>query len=148
MRIFYDKDVNLNVLLGRKIAVVGYGSQGHAQAQNLRDSGIEVIVCLRKGGPSYERAVEDGFSPVSTREGAEAADIIQILNPDETQGKVYREDVAPAMKAGKTLLFSHGFNIHYGQISPPKDVDVIMVAPRAPVISFGANMCVGPESRR
>lgn len=132
MRIFYEKDVNLNVLLGKKVAVVGYGSQGHAQAQNLRDSGIDVMVCARPGGPSYEMAVEHGFTPVSTREGAEAADIIQILIPDEIQGKVYREDIAPVMKTGKTLLFSHGFNIHYGQIVPSKGVDVIMVAPKGP----------------
>ncbi len=132
MRIFYEKDVNLNVLLGKKVAVVGYGSQGHAQAQNLRDSGIDVMVCARPGGPSYEMAVEHGFTPVSTREGAEAADIIQILIPDEIQGKVYREDIAPVMKAGKTLLFSHGFNIHYGQIVPSKGVDVVMVAPKGP----------------
>jgi ketol-acid reductoisomerase len=132
MRIFYDGDVDARALQGKQVAVIGYGSQGHAQAQNLRDSGIEVIVGQRPGSPNFERAVEDGFQPVSAREAAEAADVIQLLVPDHLQARLYREDVASSMKAGKTLLFSHGFNIHYGQIVPPAEVDVVMVAPKGP----------------
>ncbi len=132
MRIFYEADADLNVLRGKKVAVVGYGSQGHAQAQNLRDSGVDVIVGQRPGSANYERAIEDGFKPVSAREAAETADVIQLLTPDHIQAQVYRQDVAPSMKAGKTLLFSHGFNIHFGQILPPPEADVVMVAPKGP----------------
>lgn len=132
MQIFYDADADLNVLRGKKVAVIGYGSQGHAQAQNLRDSGLDVVIGQRPGSPNYDKAVEDGFSPVSAREAAEMADVIQILTPDHTQAALYKTDVAPCMKAGKTLLFSHGFNVHYGQILPPAQVDVIMVAPKGP----------------
>lgn len=132
MRIFYDTDVNRDVLRGKKIAIIGYGSQGHAQAQNLRDSGFQVIVGQRPGGANYEKAIEDGFTPVSAREAAEASDVVQILTPDHSQAEMYRKDIAPSMKTGKTLLFSHGFNIHYGQIQPPKEVDVIMIAPKGP----------------
>ena len=117
MRIFYDADADLNLLRGKKVAVIGYGSQGHAQAQNLRDSGVEVIVAERPGIPNYEKAKEDGFSPVNARQAAESADIVQILTEDHAQAYLYREDVSPFMKAGKTLLFSHGFNIHFGQIT-------------------------------
>ncbi len=132
MRIFYDTDANMDILRGKKIAIIGYGSQGHAQAQNLRDSGLQVVVGARSGGPGYEKAVEDGFSPVSAREAAEQADVIQLLTPDHGQAALYRNDVAPSMGAGKTLLFSHGFNIHYGQILPPAEADVVMVAPKGP----------------
>ncbi|MEJ5347788.1 MAG: ketol-acid reductoisomerase [Desulfosoma sp.] len=132
MRIFYEADADARFLQGKTVAVIGYGSQGHAQAQNLRDSGITVIVAQRPGSANYEKAVEDGFQPVSAREAAEKADVIQMLVPDHIQAKLYREDVAPFMTSGKTLLFSHGFNIHFGQIVPPKDVDVVMVAPKGP----------------
>lgn len=132
MRIFYEADADLNVLRGKKVAVIGYGSQGHAQAQNLRDSGVEVVVGQRPGSANYDKAVEDGFTPVSAKDAAAECDVIQILTPDHAQAALYRQDVAPAMKAGKTLLFSHGFNIHYGQIVPPADVDVVMVAPKGP----------------
>ncbi len=132
MRIFYEADADARFLQGKTVAVIGYGSQGHAQAQNLRDSGITVIVGQRPGSANYEKAVEDGFQPVSAREAAEKADVIQMLVPDHIQAKLYREDVAPFMTSGKTLLFSHGFNIHFGQIVPPKDVDVVMVAPKGP----------------
>ncbi|SMC24074.1 ketol-acid reductoisomerase [Desulfacinum hydrothermale DSM 13146] len=132
MRIFYDADADAKVLQGKKVAVIGYGSQGHAQAQNLRDSGMDVIVGQRPGSANYQKAVEDGFEPVSAREAAEAADVIQMLVPDHIQAQLYRDDVAPFMSAGKTLLFSHGFNIHFGQIVPPADVDVVMVAPKGP----------------
>ncbi|ROQ92336.1 ketol-acid reductoisomerase [Desulfosoma caldarium] len=132
MRIFYEADADARYLQGKTVAVIGYGSQGHAQAQNLRDSGIQVIVGQRPGSANYEKAVEDGFQPVSAREAAEKADVVQMLVPDHIQAKLYREDVAPFMTQGKTLLFSHGFNIHFGQIVPPKDVDVVMVAPKGP----------------
>ncbi|MCE5333910.1 MAG: ketol-acid reductoisomerase [Desulfobacteraceae bacterium] len=132
MRIFYDTDVNLDVLRGKKIGVIGYGSQGHAQAQNLRDSGLQVIVADLPGTANYDTAIEHGFKPVTAKELAETADIIQILTEDDAQAALYRRDIAPAMKKGKTLLFSHGFNIHYGQIRPPKDVDVVMIAPKGP----------------
>ncbi|MBP8645836.1 MAG: ketol-acid reductoisomerase [Syntrophobacteraceae bacterium] len=132
MRLFYEADADLNVLRGKKVAVIGYGSQGHAQAQNLRDSGVDVIVGELPGTANYEHALEDGFKPVSAREAAAAGNVIQILTQDHLQALIYRQDLAPSMKAGKTLLFSHGFNIHYGQIVPPRDVDVIMVAPKGP----------------
>jgi ketol-acid reductoisomerase len=132
MRIFYDTDASLDSLRGKKIGIIGYGSQGHAQAQNLRDSGLQVTVAARPGSPTHEQAVEDGFTPVSVREAAEKCDIIQILVPDHAQAAIYRQDIAPWMKAGRTLLFSHGFNIHYGQIIPPKEVDAVMVAPKGP----------------
>jgi ketol-acid reductoisomerase len=122
----------MDCLRGKKIAVIGYGSQGHAQAQNLRDSGLQVVVGTRPGGPGYEKALEDGFKPVSAREAAEQADVIQLLTPDHGQAALYRNDIAPSMGAGKTLLFSHGFNIHYGQILPPAQTDVVMVAPKGP----------------
>ncbi|WP_448382892.1 ketol-acid reductoisomerase [Desulfosoma sp.] len=132
MRIFYEADADAKFLQGKTVAVIGYGSQGHAQAQNLRDSGVQVIVGQRAGSANYDKAVEDGFEPVSAREAAEKADVVQMLVPDHIQARLYREDVAPFMTRGKTLLFSHGFNIHFGQIVPPKDVDVVMVAPKGP----------------
>ena len=132
MRIFYDTDASLDFLRGKKIGIIGYGSQGHAQAQNLRDSGLQVTVADLPGSPNYEKAIEDGFTPVLAREAAEKSDIIQILTEDHAQAALYRKDITPAMKAGRTLLFSHGFNIHYGQIIPPKKVDVVMVAPKGP----------------
>lgn len=132
MRIYYEADADLNVLSGKKVAVIGYGSQGHAQAQNLRESGVNVIVGQRPGSANHEKAVEDGFKPVSASDAAAEADVIQILTQDHVQARLYREDVAPSMKAGKTLLFSHGFNIHYGQIVAPPEVDVVMVAPKGP----------------
>lgn len=132
MKIFYDADANLEVLQGKIVAIIGYGSQGHAQAQNLRDSGVQVVIGQRPGSANYNKAVEHGFTPVSAREAAATADVIQLLIPDHVQGRVYREDVAPSMTAGKTLMFSHGFNVHYGQIIAPADVDVVMVAPKGP----------------
>ncbi len=132
MRIFYDTDASLDSLRGKKIGIIGYGSQGHAQAQNLRDSGLQVTVADLPGSPNYEKALEDGFTPVLAREAAENSDIIQILTEDHAQAALYRRDIAHTMKPGKTLLFSHGFNIHYGQIVPPKEVDVVMIAPKGP----------------
>ena len=132
MKIYYDKDADFKDLKGKKIAIIGYGSQGHAQAQNLRDSGLDVIVSQRKGGENYELALQHGFKPVSASEAAKEADLIQILTQDHIQAKLYEEDVKPNLRKGKVLLFSHGFNIHYGQIVPPKEIDVVMIAPKGP----------------
>ncbi|MEJ5300349.1 MAG: ketol-acid reductoisomerase [Thermodesulforhabdaceae bacterium] len=132
MRLFYESDADLGMLQGKKVAIIGYGSQGHAQAQNLRDSGVQVIVAQRPGSYNYNLALEHGFKPVSVEEAAEQADIIQILIPDHIQASVYRNSIAPHLKPGKMMMFSHGFNIHFGQIAPPKDVDVTMVAPKGP----------------
>lgn len=131
-KVYYDKDANLDVLKGKKIAIIGYGSQGHAQAQNLRESGLEVIVADLPGTENWKLAEEHGFKPMSAAEAAKQGDVIQILTEDEVQGKVYKNEVEPGLAKGKTLLFSHGFNIHFGQIVPPADVDVIMVAPKGP----------------
>lgn len=130
--IYYDQDADLDHLKGKTISVIGYGSQGHAQTQNLRDSGLNVLVGLRPGGPSYKSAQNHGFNPVSIGEAAERGDLIHVLLPDEAQVDVYNSQIAPHLKSGKTLSFSHGFNIHFGQIVPPEDVDVIMVAPKGP----------------
>ncbi|MCD6353399.1 MAG: ketol-acid reductoisomerase [Proteobacteria bacterium] len=131
-KIYYEKDADLNILKGKKVAVIGYGSQGHAQALNLRDSGIEVIVSELEGTPNYELALKHKFKPVDVALAAKAADVIQILIPDDAQAAIYRSHIVSQMSRGKTLLFSHGFNIHFNQIVPPKDVDVIMVAPKGP----------------
>lgn len=132
MKIYYDQDADLNLLKGKKVAIVGYGIQGRGQGLNLRDSGVEVIVAQRKGGKNYDLAVQDGFEPVSAEEAADQADIIQILTQDHLQGEIYEKSIAPRLKPGKALLFSHGFNIHFGYIKPPKDIDVFMVAPKGP----------------
>lgn len=131
-KLYYDGDADLAHLGGKTIGIIGYGSQGHAQAQNLRESGINVVVSDLAGTPNYELAVEHGFQPLSASELAQKADIIHILIPDEHQAGLYKRDLAPHMKAGKALVFSHGFNIHYSQIEPPKEVDVWMVAPKGP----------------
>lgn len=131
-KMYYDYDANLELLSGKKVAIIGYGSQGHAHAQNLRDSGIEVIVGQRPGGDNYQAAIADGFKPVSAAQAAKEADYIMILLPDQVQAKVYYEDIAPALTDGKGLIFAHGFNIHFQQIIPPKNIDVFMVAPKGP----------------
>ncbi len=133
VQVFHDQDADLAVLKGKKIAVMGYGSQGHAQAQNLKESGLDVIVGLAKGiDDSWEKAEEAGMTVMTVPEAANQADLIQILLPDELQAKVYAEEIAPYMTEGKALMFSHGFNIHFGQIVPPANVDIIMVAPKSP----------------
>ncbi|MFO7841603.1 MAG: ketol-acid reductoisomerase [Fidelibacterota bacterium] len=132
VKMYYDKDCKPGKLKSKTIAVVGYGSQGHAQAQNLRESGYKVIVAQRKGSANYDLARKHGFEPLPVKEAAEKADVIQLLLPDEVQKKVYESDVKEYLSAGKALVFSHGFNIHYGQIVPPPDVDVYMVAPKGP----------------
>ncbi len=132
MKIYYDKDVTEGILKGKTIAVIGYGSQGHAHAQNLRDSGLDVIVGQRPGSANYDLAVKHGFEPVSAAEAAKKADLIMILVPDHVQADLYKEAIEPNLKPGNMLLFSHGFNIHFGQIIAPKEVDVAMVAPKGP----------------
>jgi ketol-acid reductoisomerase len=132
MKVYYDKDADLNILKDKVVAIIGYGSQGHAHAQNLRDSGVQVIIGQRPGGPNWQLAREHGFEPVSAAEAAKKADLIQILVQDQYQPKVYEEEILPNLAPGKTLVFGHGFNIHYNQIIPPKDVDVVMIAPKGP----------------
>jgi ketol-acid reductoisomerase len=131
-KLYYDNDADLSLLQGKTLAIIGYGSQGHAQAQNLRDSGLNVIVSEIEGTDNYVLAKEHGFSPVDAASAAKQADFIHILVPDEYQGAMYKESVASNLKKGNTLVFSHGFNIHYEQIVPPKGVDVIMIAPKGP----------------
>ena len=138
MKAFYEQDANLDFLKNKTIAVIGYGSQGHAHAQNLRDSGLNVIVGQRSGGANYALAKEHGFAPMSAAEAAAAADVIMILLPDQHQARVYPRRHRSNLKPGKSLVFAHGFNIHFCQIRPPKDVDVFMVAPRVPAIWFAA----------
>ncbi len=132
MKIFYEDDAPLDKIADKTIAVIGYGSQGHAHAQNLRDSGLNVVVGQRPGSANYDLALEHGFQPVSAAEAASRADLIMILVPDHVQASLYKEAIEPNLKPGKMLLFSHGFNIHFGQIVPPEDVDVAMVAPKGP----------------
>jgi ketol-acid reductoisomerase len=129
---YYDKDADLALLQGKTIGIIGYGSQGHAHALNLRDSGCNVIVAELPGTETYKQAIDAGMTVKSAAEVAAVADIIMMLVPDQNQAKVYRDDIAPSMKAGKTLMFAHGFNIHFGQIVPPADVDVSMIAPKGP----------------
>ena len=132
VKIYYDKDADLNLLKGKTIAIIGYGIQGRGQSLCLRDSGCNVIVSEMPGTANYEQAKKDGFSPVTAGEAAQKADIIQILTQDHVQAKVYKEAIEPYLKKGKALCFSHGFNIHFKQIIPPKDVDVFMIAPKGP----------------
>lgn len=128
---YYEQDAELSVLKGKTIAVIGYGSQGHAQAQNLRDSGLQVVIGLREG-KSFEAAKNDGFEVLPVAEAVSRADVVQILMPDETQAAVYKNEVEPNLKKGAALMFSHGFNVHFGQIVAPKDADVLLVAPKSP----------------
>ncbi|MCU0665582.1 MAG: ketol-acid reductoisomerase [Candidatus Omnitrophica bacterium] len=132
IKVYYEKDANLDLLKNKKVAIIGYGIQGRGQSLCLRDSGVSVVVSETSGTPNYEQAKKDGFDPVSAAEAAKQADIIQILTQDHVQAKVYKESIEPNLKAGKALCFSHGFNIHFKQIVPPKDVDVFMVAPKGP----------------
>jgi len=132
MKVYYDKDANLDNLKKKKIAVIGYGSQGFAHSNNLKDSGMDVVVGLRKNGVSWKKAEQSGIKVMEIGDAVQYADIIMILTPDETQSKIYYEYIAPNLKSGSYLAFAHGFNIHYGQIVPPEDVNVFMVAPKAP----------------
>jgi ketol-acid reductoisomerase len=129
---YYEKDGNLEHLAGRTVAIIGYGSQGHAHALNLRDSGVDVVVGLPAGSSSVAKATAEGLKVLSPAEAAKAANVIMILVPDHIQGDLYAKDIAPHMTEGKTLMFAHGFNIHFKQITPPPNVDVTMIAPKAP----------------
>ncbi len=132
MKVFYDKDSDLSLIKGKQVAIIGYGSQGHAHALNLHDSGVKVTVGLRKGGASWNKAVNAGLQVAEVADAVKNADVVMILLPDENIAEVYKNHVSPNMKAGAALAFAHGFNVHYGQVVPREDVDVIMVAPKAP----------------
>jgi ketol-acid reductoisomerase len=131
-QIYYDADADLAALKGKTVAIIGYGSQGHAHAQNLRDSGVNVIVGQRPGGANYDLAKEHGFEPVSAADAAKQADVVNILLPDEVQAEVFKSDILPNLKKGAVLMCSHGFNIHFGLIEPPKGTDLLLVAPKGP----------------
>src|SRR6056300_761904 len=128
MNRYYDKDADLNIIKGMKVSVIGYGSQGHAHANNLKDSGVDVCVGLREGSASSKKAQEAGLSVKSIEDATAWADLVMILAPDEFQGKIYSDSIEPNLKNGATLAFAHGFNIHFGQIQPRSDLDVIMIA--------------------
>ncbi len=131
-KIYYDKDADLKVYKNRTIAIVGYGIQGRGQALSLRDSGLDVVVAQRKGGKNYDQAKKDKFKPIDAEEAAKIADVIMVLTQDHLQGDIYKDSLKKHMKKGKSLAFSHGFNIHFGQIKPSKDIDVWMIAPKGP----------------
>jgi ketol-acid reductoisomerase len=132
MKVYYDKDADLSLIKGKKVTIVGYGSQGHAHAQNLNDSGVKVVVGLRKGGPSWDKAKKAGLKVAEIADAVKGADVVMMLMPDEHIAATYKADVEPNLKKGASLAFAHGFNVHYGQVQPRTDVDVWMVAPKAP----------------
>ncbi|MFP4062098.1 MAG: ketol-acid reductoisomerase, partial [Halochromatium sp.] len=132
MNVYYDKDADLSLLQGKQVAIIGYGSQGHAHANNLKDSGVDVVVGLRAGSASAAKAADAGLAVKDIPEAVSGADVVMILAPDEHQAKLYRDQVAPNIKQGAALAFAHGFNIHFGQIEPRADLDVIMIAPKGP----------------
>ncbi|MGE3408380.1 MAG: ketol-acid reductoisomerase [Pirellulales bacterium] len=131
-KIFYDNDADLSLLKGKTIAILGYGSQGHAQAQNLKDSGCNVIIGQRPGGPNFDLAASHGFKPMSAADATKQADLVNMLLPDEVQGDIYRQEVKPNLKKGSTLMCSHGFNIHFGQVEAPAGVATLLIAPKGP----------------
>ena len=131
-KIFYQADCDINVLKGKTVAIIGYGSQGHAHALNLHESGVDVVVGLYEGSKSWAKAEQAGLKVMTAADAAKAADVIMVLIPDERQAEMYNQNIAPHLTAGKALMFAHGFNIHYGQIVPPADVDVLMIAPKCP----------------
>jgi len=132
MKVYYDKDTDLSLIKGKNVTIIGYGSQGHAHAQNLNDSGVKVTVALRKGGASWAKAEKAGLKVAEIADAVKTADVVMILLPDEQIAGVYNNEVAPNIKAGASLAFAHGFNVHYGQVVPRDDIDVWMVAPKAP----------------
>ena len=132
MPMYYDADADLDLLSGKTVAVIGYGSQGHAHALNLRDSGVAVVVGLRPGSASTEAAREQGLEVVPPGDAAARGDVVMVLAPDEHQARLYREEIAAGLREGDALLFAHGFSIHFGQVDPPAGVDVMMVAPKGP----------------
>jgi len=145
---YYDKDANLDLLKGKKVAIIGYGSQGHAQGQNLRDSGVEVIVSELEGTDNYKLAEEAGFKPMDAAAAAKEAQVVQMLVPDTVQAQVYKAAIAENLQENDALVFSHGFNIHFSQILPAEYVDVFMVAPKGPGQSFrGGRRSTGAHRR-
>ena len=130
--VYYDKDCDLSIIRSKKVAMIGFGSQGHAHAENRRDSGVEVVVGLRKGGSSWGKAEAKGFKVMEVSEATKYADVIMILTPDELQADIFKAEIEPNLSEGKAIAFGHGFNIHFGQIVPPKGIDCIMIAPKAP----------------
>jgi len=132
LNVYYDKDCNQDIIKSKKVAMIGFGSQGHAHAENLRDSGVEVVVGLRKGGSSWAKAEAKNFSVMTVAEASAVADVVMILLPDENQAEIYENEIAPNLKSGATIAFGHGFNIHYGRIKPASDINVTMIAPKAP----------------
>jgi len=132
MKVYYDKDADLSLIKGRQVTIIGYGSQGHAHAQNLKESGVNVTVGLRKGGSSWAKAVAAGHKVAEIADAVKNADVVMLLLPDETMAQIYHDAVEKSLKAGAALAFAHGFNIHYNQIVPPANVDVIMIAPKGP----------------
>ncbi|MCB1890491.1 MAG: ketol-acid reductoisomerase, partial [Rhodocyclaceae bacterium] len=132
MKVYYDKDADLSLIKGKKVTIVGYGSQGHAHAQNLNDSGVKVTVGLRKGGASWDKAKGAGLKVEEIAKAVKTADLVMILLPDENIPQVYKDEVEPNIKKGATLAFAHGFNVHYNQVVPRADLDVVMVAPKGP----------------
>jgi len=132
LNVYYDADCNIDLIKSKKVAMIGFGSQGHAHAENLRDSGVEVCVGLRKGGSSWAKAEAKGFEVLTVAEASAAADVVMILLPDENQAEIYANEIEPNLKEGATIAFGHGFNIHYGRITPRADINVTMIAPKAP----------------
>ena len=132
MKVYYDKDADLSLIKGKKVTIIGYGSQGHAHAQNLNDSGVKVTVGLRRGGASWSKVEKAGLRVAEVAEAVKEADVVMILLPDEQIASVYANDVEPHIRKGASLAFAHGFNVHYGQVVPRDDLDVWMVAPKAP----------------
>ena len=132
LNVYYDKDTSLDLIRSKKVAMIGFGSQGHAHAENLRDSGVDVCVGLRKGGSSWAKAEAKNFEVLTVAEASAKADVIMILLPDENQAEIYKNEIAPNLNAGDTIAFGHGFNIHYGRIQPHEDINVTMIAPKAP----------------
>uniref|UniRef100_UPI000AB5453B NAD(P)-dependent oxidoreductase n=1 Tax=Abyssisolibacter fermentans TaxID=1766203 RepID=UPI000AB5453B len=131
-KMYYDKDTNLELLKGKKVAIIGYGSQGHAHALNLRDSGVDVVVGLYNGSRSWEKAEAQGLKVYEVAEAVKQSDVVMMLLPDTKQSAVYQQSVKPNLREGDALAFAHGFNIHFNQIVPPKNVDVFMIAPKGP----------------
>ena len=132
LNVYYDKDCNQDLIKSKTVAMIGFGSQGHAHAENLRDSGVNVVVGLREGGSSWKKAEAKGFEVLSVADATKKADVVMILLPDENQAEIYKNEIEPNLKEGATIAFGHGFNIHYGRITPREDINVMMVAPKAP----------------
>ncbi len=130
--VYYDSDCDLSIIKSKKVAMIGFGSQGHAHAENLRDSGVEVVIGLKEGGSSWGKAAAKGFEVMSVAEATKKGDVVMILLPDEIQSTIFRDEIAPNLNKGDTIAFGHGFNVHYGQIIPPEGINCIMVAPKAP----------------